>query len=111
VTRLAAEALALLAGYHWPGNVRELEHAIERAVALSSSDTLLPDDFPTHVRQAPEEAPRLPAARMSLEDVKRWYVNKVLEEAGGNKVRAAEVLGIDRSTLYRILDRHADDDE
>ena len=111
VKRLAPEALALLAGYHWPGNVRELEHAIERAVALSASETLLPDDFPAHVRHAPEEAPRLPASRMTLDDVKSWYVHKVLEEAGGNKLRAAEILGIDRSTLYRILDRHLSDDE
>jgi DNA-binding NtrC family response regulator len=111
VKRLAPEALALLAGYHWPGNVRELEHVIERAVALSSSETILPDDFPPHVRHAPEGAPQLPAARMTLEDVKRWYVHKILEEAGGNKLRAAELLGIDRSTLYRILERHATEDD
>jgi DNA-binding NtrC family response regulator len=109
--RLAPEALALLSAYHWPGNVRELEHVIERASALSSSETLLPDDFPAHLRQETERAPRLPAADMTLDDVKRWYVSKVLEEAGGNKVRAAEVLGIDRRTLYRILDRQAGDDE
>jgi two-component system response regulator AtoC len=111
IKRLAPEALALLTAYHWPGNVRELEHVIERAGALSSSDTLLPDDFPAHVRQESEGAPRLPAAGMTLEDVKRWYLNKVLEEAGGNKVRAAELLGIDRRTLYRILDRQAAEDE
>ncbi|MBI2204330.1 MAG: sigma-54-dependent Fis family transcriptional regulator [Candidatus Rokubacteria bacterium] len=105
VKRLAPEALAVLTRHRWPGNVRELEHSIERAVALSSSDTLLPDDFPPHVRSEPDRAPRLPAAAMTLEDVKRWYVNKVLEEAGSNKVRAAEVLGIDRRTLYRILER------
>ena len=109
--RLAPEAQALLADHPWPGNVRELEHVIERAVALSSSDTILPDDFLPHVGQAPEAASQLPATRMTLEDVKRWYVNKILEEAGGNKVRAAELLGIDRSTLYRILERQATKDD
>jgi DNA-binding NtrC family response regulator len=111
IKRLAPEALALLASYHWPGNVRELEHVIERAVALSSADALLPDDFPAHLRRAPESGAQLPSAGMTLEDVKRWYVTKVLEEAGGNKVRAAELLGIDRRTLYRILARQATEDE
>jgi len=111
VKRLAPEAIALLAAYRWPGNVRELEHVIERATALSSSETLLPDVFPPHLREARDHAPRLPADGMTLEDVKRWYVNKVLEESGGNKVRAAELLGIDRRTLYRILERQATEDD
>jgi DNA-binding NtrC family response regulator len=111
VKRLAAEALALLVAYDWPGNVRELENVIERAVALSASETLVPDDFPPHLRDEPTHAPRLPAGGMTLEEVKRWYVNKVLEEAGGNKLRAAELLGIDRRTLYRILERQATEDE
>jgi DNA-binding NtrC family response regulator len=111
VKRLAAEALALLAAYHWPGNVRELENVIERAVALSASETLIPDDFPLHLREEPTRAPRLPTAGMTLEEVKRWYVNKVLEESGGNKLRASELLGIDRRTLYRILERQATEDE
>ena len=111
VKRLAPEAIALLAAYRWPGNVRELEHVIERATALSSSETLLPDDVPPHLREARDHAPRLPADGMTLEDVKRWYVNKVLEESGGNKVRAAELLGIDRRTLYRILERQATEDD
>jgi len=63
------------------------------------------------VRQEVARAPRLPAAGMTLDDVKRWYVNAVLDEAGGNKARAAEMLGIDRRTLYRILDRQAAEDE
>ena len=111
IKRLAPESVALLAGYRWPGNVRELEHVIERATALSASETLLPDDFPPHLRGERDRAPRLPADGMTLEDVKRWYVNKVLEESGGNKLRAAELLGIDRRTLYRILERQATEDE
>ena len=109
--RLSPEASALLSDYQWPGNVRELEHVIERAVALSSSDMLTPDDLPAHLQGEPGQAPRLPTPRMTLEQVKRWYVSKVLEETGGNKLRAAEVLGIDRSTLYRILERGASEDE
>ena len=111
VKRLAPDALALLAGYQWPGNVRELEHAIERAVALASSATLIADELPPHVRHEPERAPRLPAPGMTLEDVKRWYVHKVLDEAGGNKLRAADLLGINRRTLYRILERQASEDD
>jgi len=111
IRRLAPEAVALLAGYRWPGNVRELEHVIERATALSAAETLLPDDLPPHLREERDRAPRLPADGMTLEDVKRWYVNKVLEESGGNKLRAAELLGIDRRTLYRILERQATEDE
>ena len=49
--------------------------------------------------------PELPKTRMTLDELKRWYVNRALEETGGNKVRAAELLGIDRRTLYRILER------
>jgi DNA-binding NtrC family response regulator len=111
IKRLSPESVTLLSGYRWPGNVRELEHVIERAMALSSSETLLPDDFPPHLREERDRAPRLPADGMTLEDVKRWYVNKVLEESGGNKLRAAELLGIDRRTLYRILERQATEDE
>ena len=107
----AAETLALLSAHDWPGNVRELEHVIERAVALSSSEILMPEHLPVEVRQETIPPPRLPSARMTLEDVKRWYVAKVLGEVGGNKLQAAEILRIDRGTLYRILRRQAAGDE
>jgi len=106
-TGFARETLALLSTYHWPGNVRELENAIERAVALSSSELIMPDDLPAQPREGSAAPLVVPGPRMTLEEVKRWYVGKVLEEAGGNKVRAAEILGIDRGTLYRILKRWA----
>jgi DNA-binding NtrC family response regulator len=107
----APDALALLSAYHWPGNVRELEHAVERAVALSSSTVIMPEDLPAPTRQQPTADLRLPVGRMTLEEVKQWYVARVLEEAGGNKVRAAEILGIDRATLYRFLKRQAGDED
>ncbi len=110
VTGFAQETLALLSSYGWPGNVRELEHTIERAVALASSEVLFPADLPSEVGVVRREPPRLPAARMTLDEVKRWYVAKVLEEVEGNKLRAAEILGIDRRTLYRILGRREVDE-
>jgi len=111
VEGFAPEALAGLAAHAWPGNVRELEHAVERAVALASAPLILAEDLPPDVRGAPPPPPILPQPRMTLEEVKAWYVNTVLEETGGNKVRAAEILGIDRRTLYRILDRVPDEPE
>jgi DNA-binding NtrC family response regulator len=107
---LARETLTRLLGHHWPGNVRELEHAIERGVALASSSVLLPDDLPPEIGSGARPAPTLPADRMTLDEVKRWYVSRVLEETGGNKLRAAELLGIDRKTLGRILERRGEDE-
>jgi len=104
----APEALTLLSSYRWPGNVRELEHAIERAVALARSAVILPEDLPPEIHADTVRPPELPARRMTLDEVRRWYVATVLEETGGNKVRAAELLGIDRRTLYRILERDED---
>src|SRR5262249_29084420 len=107
----ARESLARLSAYHWPGNVRELENAVERAVALSSAELIMPDDLPLHAREDSPTPLVVPGPRMTLEGVKRWYVDKVLLEVGGNKMRAAEILGIDRGTLYRILRRQASEGE
>jgi len=105
VRGFATETLAFLSAYDWPGNVRELEHVVERAVALSTSEILLPDDLPPELHRAPARGPHPPSPRMTLEEVKRWYVSKILAEVGGNKLRAAEILGIDRRTLYRLLEQ------
>jgi DNA-binding NtrC family response regulator len=107
--RLARETLGRLADYDWPGNVRELEHVIERAVTLSSAELILPDDLPSELGPPRLAPPTLPPRRMTLEALKHWYVQTVLEEAGGNKARAAELLGIDRRTLYRILAAKGED--
>ena len=103
VRGIAPAALERLAGYDWPGNVRELENAITRAATLSSAAVLTPEDFAFDAAAAPAAGPVLPQAAMTLEAVKHWYVSRVLADVGGNKQRAAAILGVDRRTLYRIL--------
>jgi DNA-binding NtrC family response regulator len=101
---LSPEALTTLSAYDWPGNVRELENAIARALALNPSGMILPEDFSETIRKVrPKETGALPTDRPTLGELERRYAEVVLKEAQGNKTRAAEVLGIDRKTLYRIL--------
>jgi DNA-binding NtrC family response regulator len=111
VDRIAPEAMARLEAYAWPGNVRELENAIERGVAISNHPILLPDDLPVHIAPAvPAPVAAIdpgPPGLMSLDEVARQHVGRVLAATGGNKKRAAEILGVDRRTLYRMLERYA----
>ena len=104
---ISPEARELLLAHDWPGNVRELENVIARALALNPSGVVLPEDLPDAIRSArpiPAPAP-LPdvSDRPSLAELERRYATQVLRETNGNKTRAAEILGIDRKTLYRIL--------
>lgn len=107
------ETMALLTDYRWPGNVRELENAIERAVSLSHGPLLTPEDLPNVIRQRAStggEARHLLAnshneASLTLEEVEKRHLIRVLKETNGNKVRAAKILGIDRRTLYRMAER------
>ena len=101
-----AAGKALLA-YPWPGNVRELENVIERAVALCQGGELLPDDLPAQVRERRAEMLAGAVARkLTLADVEREYITRVLEAEGGNKTRTANRLGLDRKTLYRKLEEY-----
>jgi len=106
ISHLSPEALELLTRYSWPGNVRELEHTIERAVIFSIHPMILPEDLP---RKTFEEigGPEIliPEKPLSLRELEKRYVLKVLQETGGNKKKASEILGIDRVTLYRILEK------
>ena len=102
------EALEAVMHYDWPGNVRELENALERAVVLTKGDTIgraaMPDRI-TERRAEPVVAERQ-HANPTLEVIEQAYIRWVLDNEGGNKTRAAEVLGIDPSTLYRKLSRY-----
>ncbi len=101
-------ALDALVGYDWPGNVRELENTIERAVLFSRSAAIDVADLPEAVGRSSVSADlhqRVFADLPSLDELERRYLAHVLQAVGGNRTRAAEVLGIDRRTLYRMAAR------
>jgi DNA-binding NtrC family response regulator len=106
VCRISPDAMEFLIRYRWPGNVRELENVIERAATLSSSSLILFEDLPRRLQVEPAQVSltSLPS-RIPLSELEKLYIQKVLEETGGNKKRAAEILGVDRRTLYRMATR------
>ncbi len=99
------EALRLMEQYPWPGNVRELENIIERAVLLETGDVINPDSLPTDIRNP--VVGDLPSHEelLSLEQLVRGRIIETLQKTGNNKARAAEILGIDRTTLWRMIRR------
>jgi transcriptional regulator with PAS, ATPase and Fis domain len=109
--RLSPAALEVLLGYDWPGNVRELENVLEHAALVSAGEEIPVEALPERVR-APRARPLVSErthANPTLDAVERAYILWVLHSEGGNKTRAAEVLGIDPSTLYRKLSRYESD--
>jgi len=106
---LVSDAARKLLDYDWPGNVRELENVIERAVTLTRFDKLTVDDLPERVREHQSEnftlAAEDPSFLPTLDELETRYIARVLKAVGGNKTQAAKVLGVDRRTLYRKLDR------
>ena len=103
---LSEGALDALSSYHWPGNVRELENMIERIVVFSRSRVIQVGDLPPTVTpRAPAIEKRLFDDLPTLEEIERRYLIHVLEQVSGNRTRAAEVMGIDRRTLYRMAER------
>ncbi|MBA3322761.1 MAG: sigma-54-dependent Fis family transcriptional regulator [Pyrinomonadaceae bacterium] len=109
------EALELLENYSWPGNIRELENAVARAAALSDH-IVRPQHLPERVREFPDSIDQLtvapvqsdaePSELLSLAELERRHVSRVLAHTGGNKQAAARILGVDRTTLQRMLKRH-----
>jgi two-component system response regulator HydG len=108
--RLSPQAAERLMAYDWPGNVRELENCMERAVALARFDQIAVDDLPEKVRSFRSDRVVVSADDASelvtLDELERRYVRRVLKMLGGNKSRAAQILGLDRRTLYRKLERY-----
>jgi DNA-binding NtrC family response regulator len=122
--RFAPETLAVLTAYDWPGNVRELESAVEYAALHARGAEVAPEDLPAKLQSFDARARGLAAdsAQLntlyadlpSLDELERRYLLHVLERVHGNRTRAAEVLKIDRRTLYRMAERfgiHLDNEE
>ena len=111
---MTGDTMACLTAYDWPGNARELRNAIERAATVATGDRILPEHLPDRVRSRGGASALVEGAareRVSLDDLERVYIQRILEETGGNKTRAAEILGIDRKTLYRRLESYDDVEE
>jgi len=110
VTGLSHPAAQKLMEYTWPGNVRELRNAMERAVALTRYDKIALEDLPEKIRHYHSSHVLLrssnPDELVTLEEVERRYILHVLKTVGGNRTAAARILGLDRKTLYRKLQKY-----
>jgi two-component system, NtrC family, response regulator AtoC len=106
---ISPEALSALMSYAWSGNVRELENALESAVALNRSGVIVPEDLPPKVRADSgngERSESFYADLPSLEELEKRYLAHVLKATGGNKVKTAAILQINRRTLYRKAEKY-----
>lgn len=102
--RFSPATLKKLEKYHWPGNVRELQHAIERAVIMSETQILQPNDFFFTSSDAKEDG--VVFDDLNLEDIEKTIIRKVISKHGGNISHAAKELGLSRTSLYRRLEKY-----
>ncbi|MFT3712904.1 MAG: sigma-54 dependent transcriptional regulator [Archangium sp.] len=101
---VTSAAMNWLRAQAWPGNVRELVNALERASTMAGRELLTPEDFASWVSRPEQSAGFIDealAGELSLEQLERVYIQRVLEKTGGHKAKAAQILGLDRRTLYR----------
>jgi DNA-binding NtrC family response regulator len=108
VSGLTRRAQTVLARYPWPGNIRELQNVIEHACMMTESDVIDVRDLPERVQNQAAAADADYEVLMSIDQLERRHAQRVLDHVGGNKVRAAEVLGISRTHLYQLLKESAE---
>ncbi|GFK94590.1 Transcriptional regulatory protein ZraR [Fundidesulfovibrio magnetotacticus] len=107
VEGFSAEAMRRLMGYDFPGNIRELENIVQRAVIMAHGAQIETGDLPLDLRgEAPSLARPQGPELITLEELERRHIEAVLEHEGGNKTKAAEILGIDRVSLWRKLKKY-----
>jgi DNA-binding NtrC family response regulator len=105
ITGVSDETLRILFSYSWPGNVRELENVIQRAIALSRYEVILPEDLPVSVLYETDKdiLKKAVQEKYTIDQMEKEYIRRILVEVGGNRTKACEILGLDRKTLYRKL--------
>lgn len=108
VSGLTRRAQTLLSRYPWPGNIRELQNVIEHACMMTESDVIDVRDLPERVQNQSAAAGADYEVLMSIDQLERRHAQRVLDHVGGNKVRAAEILGISRTHLYQLLKERAE---
>jgi two-component system, NtrC family, response regulator HydG len=101
---ISSETLKKLSQYHWPGNVRELQHALERAVIMSDSENLQPDDF--ILASKVDKVGEIEIESFNLDDIEKNIIVKVLKQNQGNVTQAATMLGLTRTSLYRRMEKY-----
>jgi two-component system response regulator HydG len=106
IRTISEDAMRRLMSYDWPGNVRELENAIERAVALSSGPILHIGDLPSNLQHTSDQEFPEPDQLISLDEMERRAILRALRETSGDKLAAARLLGIGKTTLYRKLKQY-----
>jgi len=105
ISGLTRRAQGLMATYPWPGNIRELENVIENACMMVDSKFIDTNDLPERLRAPFTSDSAIDEGLLSLYEVQRRHVVRVLERVGGNKARAAEILGLGRATIYQLLSK------
>ncbi len=108
--RFSKGAMRLMLNYGWPGNVRELENSVERAAILAETDVIHSHDLPDKLRSTSPVIASIENTGMTLEELEREHIKRVLDKVENDKVKAAQVLGIHLSTLYRKVQRYHLDD-
>ncbi len=106
LSKLSEATMSRLNKHNWPGNIRELQHALERAVILSNSSVLQPEDFNFNATANKESDQQLNLEQFNLEEVEKILIRKVLKKYNGNITQAAGELGLTRSSLYRRLEKY-----